>query len=397
MIFLSEFTLNNLLPTQLVDKILLHGIQIGASDVHIEPLNDSSLRVRMRIDGTLYDVCNLPSNVAQQIIGRIKVLASIDVAQKRVPQDGAFVFSCPDNECQSVDMRVATYPASLGEKLVVRLLDEANRRHRLSELGLSPKQFNDITSLLDRSHGFLLVTGPTGSGKTTTLYAALDYLNGPDKHIVTLEDPVEYHIEGITQAQINPTAGFTFAKGMRALLRQDPDVAMVGEIRDSQTARTAVEAALTGHVVLSTLHTNDAVSALIRLIDMGVEPFLVNAAVSGVIAQRLVRLLCDQCKTFYTPTKEEEYILQQYDVADKQLFGPIGCVVCNQTGFRDRCAIVEFVLITPELQELVRAKASHASLLEQAYKDGATSMLHHGMQLVLSGKLSLSELLRSIH
>src|SRR5579872_3772289 len=275
-----------------VEAIIAQALAVGASDIHLEP-TQKQLRVRFRIDGVLYDQKPVEHSLMQQVISRLKVLANINIAEKRIPQDGKF---SEVHGKKPIDFRVSTFPGLFGEKIVVRILDRAAHAMKLEQLGFEPAMLSTLHQLARKQNGFFLVTGPTGSGKTTTLYGMLSYVHSPDKNITTLEDPVEYHLDGITQGHINPKAGFTFEKGIRALLRQDPNILMVGEIRDRETARVAIEAALTGHLVLSTLHTNNAPGAIMRLMDMNIEPFLINAALTGVLAQRLVRKLCFECK-----------------------------------------------------------------------------------------------------
>ena len=285
---------------QLVNMLIVQGVKDRASDIHIEP-NERGLLVRFRIDGILHDIRTLPPKIKSAVISRIKILAKMDIAERRLPQDGRFQVKFGTRE---VDLRVSTIPTVFGEKTVLRLLDKSKGLIKLEHLGFLPKQLNQFKSMISKSYGIILLTGPTGSGKTTTLYAALNTINSKDKNIITVEDPVEYRLDRINQIQILPKINLTFANALRSILRQDPDIVMIGEIRDVETAQIAVQAALTGHLVLSTLHTNDAVSALTRLIDMQIEPFLISSSVIGVIAQRLVRVICEKCKEEYTPSKE---------------------------------------------------------------------------------------------
>lgn len=289
---------------RLVDDMVNRAIIHKASDIHLES-TDKGLRVRFRIDGILYDQESIDQALMTHVISRLKVMANINIAQKRVPQDGKFNTMVGG---QHIDLRVSTFPSMYGEKMVVRILDRTHNKIMLDALGMSDTMLENFKDLLARSNGFFLVTGPTGSGKTTTLYAALSTLSSPEKNVITLEDPVEYNLNGITQGQINPEAGFTFAKGIRSILRQDPDILMIGEIRDKETASIAIEAALTGHMVLSTLHANDAPSVIMRLMDMGIEPFLINAAITGVMAQRLARKICAHCRIAVTPDEQEKNI-----------------------------------------------------------------------------------------
>lgn len=330
----------------LVDNILIDAININASDIHLEPMA-KKLRVRFRVDGLLYDQepihkTNLETNT---ILSRIKVLSGLDIAQRRVPQDGRFILAWKG---RTIDLRVSTFPSIHGEKMVIRLLQkEFFKNLSLEVLGCSNDVLQNINAIMQRTHGFFLVTGPTGSGKTTTLYAMLSKLNDARRNIITMEDPVEYQIDGITQSQINPRAGFTFECGLRSLLRQDPDIAMVGEIRDRQTAQIAIEAALTGHLVLSTLHTNDSVGAVARLLDMGIEPFLINAALTGVLAQRLVRRLCQKCKYKDVPTLVEK------DLRISQVWRAEGCEHCRGLGHKGRVGIFELLIIDDDMRGMI--------------------------------------------
>lgn len=378
---------------QKVDSLLHDAITRHASDIHLEPTKNN-LRVRFRIDGVLFDEQPINHEIAQQVISRLKVLAGMNIAQKRIPQDGKM--SIQINE-QPIDLRISTFPSLFGETMVIRILDRGTQMIELEQLGLSQSMLDKFKQLIERANGFFLVTGPTGSGKTTTLYAALAMLNTSEKNIVTLEDPVEYNLEGITQGHINPQAGFTFEQGIRSLLRQDPDVLMVGEIRDKQTARVAIEAALTGHVVLSTLHTNDAPSAIMRLMDMSIEPFLINAAITGVLAQRLVRKLCDQCKQETVPTNEEKKVLEKLGIILEKMYKPNGCYACNQVGYLGRTGIFELLTISPALHELISERPKFDAIHEQATKDGMHTLMQDAMQKLKDGTISLEELLRIVH
>jgi len=351
----------------LIDDILCRAIKVGASDIHFEVTPAPSfLRVRYRIDGILYDQEPVMSDQSLPVLSRIKVLSSIDIAQRRVPQDGKFIVNFSS---RNIDLRVSTFPSVYGEKIVVRILDRHLKDISLSSLGCSQNLLNRVKKVITKSHGFFLVTGPTGSGKTTTLYAILSKLNDPKINIVTLEDPVEYHINGITQSQINPKSGFTFESGLRSMLRQDPDVVMVGEIRDRQTAQIAIEAALTGHLVLSTLHTNDSVSAITRLIDMGIEPFLVSACLTGVLAQRLVRKLCNFCK---------------FEKEDKTFFSK-GCKYCFGLGHRGRTGIFEFLDIDEKIRRLIIERADSSKILSHSTKKGMTFLSDDALEKSRAG------------
>lgn len=377
----------------LVDQIIAQALSHRVSDIHIEPTSNG-LRIRFRIDGILYEYKQICADMAGQLITRLKILAHINIAQKRIPQDGKFTIEIPGH--QSLDVRVATFPCVEGEKVVLRLLQRQNQVSSLDQLGMSPQLFAQFNELIHRSSGFFLVTGPTGSGKTSTLYAALSALNSNDNHIVTLEDPVEYHIEGIIQGNIHPEAGFTFERGVRAILRQDPDIVMVGEIRDAQTAQVAVEAALAGHLMVSTLHTANAPLALTRLVDMGIEPFLLNAAVSGILAQRLVRKICTHCKESYVPTMEEQQMLAKMGAQCKQLYRGAGCKECLGLGHKGRTGIFELLIMTNTMRELLMGRAIRDKLYDQACADGMQSMVLDGIAKATEGTVTLQEVVRAI-
>jgi type II secretory ATPase GspE/PulE/Tfp pilus assembly ATPase PilB-like protein len=331
----SEYIHN---PIKLVDTLIAHAIEAGASDIHLEPTG-TSLSIRFRIDGLL---CLQPPlhdvNAIAHTCARIEILAGIDGAKRRIAQDGKWSIT---HKGRPIDLRVSTFPSLYGPHVVVRILNRENHAHTLTKLGLSETMHRQLHDLLSSSAGCILIAGPTGSGKTTTMYAALATLNTPEKHIITLEDPVEYILSGVTQGHIHPAAGFTFEHGMRALLRQDPDVIMIGEMRDRQTAQIAIEAALTGHLVLSTVHTSNAVRVIMRLLEMKIEPFLINAAVTGVVAQRLARMLCQDCKFEYAPSSTEQALLAQYESACSVLFSAKGCAACRHTGYKGRVGIFE--------------------------------------------------------
>lgn len=386
--------LHNIAPDQsvvhLVDLLLHDAIAKNSSDIHLEPMRDR-LRVRYRIDGVLIDQNPIVKSLMAQVISRIKVQAHMNIAEKRVPQDGKFRIGT-----QGIDLRVSTFPSLYGEKMVVRILDRAAHTMQLDNLGFDPDILATFKRLMRRQNGFFLVTGPTGSGKTTTLYAALSLLNSPEKNIVTLEDPVEYSLDGITQAQINPAAGFTFEQGIRSVLRQDPDIIMVGEIRDKQTARIAIEAALTGHLVLSTLHTNDAPSAIMRLMDMGIEPFLINASLSGVLAQRLVRMVCKNCSQGINPSEEELVTCDKLGINVNSLLQGAGCSQCNQLGYKGRTGIFELLEVSPALHSLIVKQPIFDTIYLQAQHDGMRILLDDGKQKVQEGIISLNELIRGV-
>ncbi len=376
-----------------VDSVIHDAIAQSASDIHLEPC-EKHLRVRFRVDGVLYDQNPISHSIMQQVISRLKVLGHMNIAEKRLPQDGKFSKTVENNP---IDFRVSTFPSLYGEKMVVRILDRAAHSMSVDQLGFVQHMQNRIQEITRKQNGFFLVTGPTGSGKTTTLYALLSAVHAPEKNIVTLEDPVEYNLDGVTQGHINPDAGFTFEQGIRSLLRQDPDILMVGEIRDKQTARVAIEAALTGHLVLSTLHTNDAPSAVMRLMDMGIEPFLINASLSGVLAQRLVRKLCTACKEPVNKDSSYDHICKRLGIPDDmQLFHAKGCSQCDNRGYRGRIGIFELLIITPELRALIVSHPIFDDIYAQALKDGMTTLLQDGLAKVKEGTISLEELARIV-
>jgi type IV pilus assembly protein PilB len=334
------------------------------------------LRVRYRIDGMLCDRQRIECSLASSVILRFKVLSNIDITEKRIPQDGQFKFM---HEKRHIDIRIATFPALHGEKMVVRILDRSHIALRLQQLGMPQQLVEQVQSLIHRNQGFFLVTGPTGSGKTTTLYAALQDLNVPERNIITLEDPVEYDLDGITQGRINPGIGFTFARGIRALLRQDPDVVMIGEIRDQETAQTAIEAALTGHMVLSTIHTHDAPSVIARLLDMEVDPFLVGAALTGVLAQRLARMICTACRIAYEPTAHERAQCHMLGLGDvEMLHKGQGCQACNGSGYKGRIGIFELMIMNDILRESIITRASLDALHGVAVHNGMVPLMASG-------------------
>lgn len=377
----------------LVERLLARAIEQGVSDIHLEPMSNQ-LRVRFRVDGVLQDQEPIDASIMAQIISRLKVLGSMDIAQKRIPQDGTFTITF--NNQNPIDFRISTFPSLFGEKMVIRILDRNNQMLALDQLGLVPSMLDQFKQLLIRPQGFFLVTGPTGSGKTTTLYAALNALHTADKNIVTLEDPIEYHLDGITQGQINPQAGFTFEHGIRSVLRQDPDILLVGEIRDKQTAKIAIEAALTGHLVLSTLHTNDAVGAMMRLMDMGIEPYLINAAVTGVLAQRLVRKICVSCKESYTPTALEKSQLEKLNMDVTTLHRARGCSDCNNLGYKGRVGIFELLPVTQSLRTLIIQQPVFDQMYAQAIADGLSTLTADALGKLKAGIISLDELVRVV-
>ncbi|MCS5694825.1 type II secretion system ATPase GspE [Desulfofundulus thermocisternus] len=375
---------------QLVNAIIMRALDEEASDIHIEPF-EKDIRVRYRVDGLLREVMRLPRRMSQAVVSRIKIMASMDIAERRLPQDGRILLKLPGRD---LDLRVSTIPTLFGEKVVVRILDkESIKNLSLENLGFSPANLKVFRNFLRSSYGMILVTGPTGSGKTTTLYAALNAINSVETNIVTVEDPVEYVLEGVNQAQVNVKAGATFATYLRSILRQDPDVIMVGEIRDLETAEIAVRAATTGHLVLSTLHTNDAPGALTRLVDMGIEPFMVASSVLGVVAQRLVRRVCPGCRAPYEP-REAELSFAGPGMQSAQLFAGRGCEHCNHTGYRGRIAVHEVLVVTPALQRLILKGVSTEELRREALRQGMVSLKEDGLRKVREGITTIAEIMR---
>ena len=375
---------------KLVHLIILEAVKVGASDIHVEPEKES-LKIRFRVDGILRDIPAPPKHLQSAVISRIKILANLDIAERRVPQDGRFNMKMEKKE---IDVRVSCMPSLYGENVVLRLLDVSSAFLSLPQLGFSSGMLERYEKLIRRHHGVLLVTGPTGSGKTTTLYSSLNKINDIAKNIITIEDPVEYRLEGIRQTQINPKVNLTFANGLRSMLRQDPDVIMVGEIRDRETAEIAIQAALTGHLVLSTLHTNDAPGAIARLIDMGVEPFLIASSVIGILAQRLVRMICKECKKDYLPTPEE---LQDMGLAGKEgkYFAGAGCIRCLKTGYKGRIGIFELLIPDELIRRLAIAKGSAEEIRRAALNEGMVSLKGDGIQKIGQGVTTLEEVLRA--
>ena len=385
---------------RLVDKLLVYGYQNKASDIHIEPY-EADVLVRYRIDGVMHDVLDIPSDVYQLVLTRLKILAKIRTDEHQAAQDGKLRFKVDD---EKIDVRISVVPVTKGEKIVMRILSASSRNYTLTDLGLSDQDYEKVLEAIAHPHGMILVTGPTGSGKTTTLYATLKILNKPEVNVTTIEDPVEYDMPGVNQIQVNTRTELTFAKGLRAIVRQDPDIIMIGEIRDNETASIAVNAALTGHLVLSTLHTNDASSTFPRLLDMSVEPFLVASTVNVVIAQRLVREICKNCRVSFTMTpKQKEALKKQLkyvragDILQKKsttLYHGEGCEVCNNTGYRGRVGIFEVLLISDEMKELIMNSESSDVIKKQAVADGMKLMIEDGIDKVVNGITTMEEVLR---
>jgi general secretion pathway protein E len=374
---------------RLINALLTEAIKNNASDIHIETY-EKRLLVRFRIDGVLREMVQPRRELAPLLVSRIKVMARLDIAEKRVPQDGRISLKLGGRE---VDVRVSTLPANNGERVVMRLLDKQAGRLNLKRLGMPTELHNNFSQLLHRPHGIFLVTGPTGSGKTTTLYAGLGEINDNTRNILTVEDPIEYNLEGIGQTQVNTKADMTFARGLRAMLRQDPDVVMVGEIRDRETAEIAVQASLTGHLVLSTLHTNTAVGAITRLRDMGIEPFLLASSLLGILAQRLVRVLCPECKSPYSPSLRERELLEISADDTLQLFHPKGCSHCNESGYKGRTGIYELLPVSEAVRQLIHSEAAEEEILKVVRQQFA-GIRQDGRRCVLAGITTLEEVLR---
>ena len=373
---------------RLVNLLIMQAVKERASDIHIEP-GDGTLRTRFRVDGVLREVNGPPAHLHSAVSSRIKVLAQLDIAEKRKPQDGRFQLKM---EGKGIDLRVSAVPTQFGEKVVLRLLDSANAALSLEQLGLDEAMRRQFERLLRTPHGVLLVTGPTGSGKTTTLYAALSLINAVDRNIITIEDPVEYRLPGVNQVQVNPKAELTFASALRSFLRQDPDVIMVGEIRDRETAEIAVQAALTGHLVFSTLHTNDAPGALTRLIDMEVEPFLIASSVAGVLAQRLVRVICPKCKEPYRPPAS---LVSEFQLKENaQFFRGMGCSACKQTGYKGRIGIFELLPVTDPIKNLITSRVAAHVIRDAARKVGMRTLREDGVAKSLAGLTTIEEVIR---
>jgi general secretion pathway protein E len=378
---------------RLVNDVLFRALQLRASDIHVHPY-ESKIQIRYRIDGILYDTLSLNRNVLPLIISRIKVMAGMDIAERRLPQDGRCSVRLGQRE---VDLRISTVPTSFGERSVMRLLDKSTGLFTLDELGLCAEDLNKFDSLLNRSHGVIFVTGPTGSGKSTTLYACLNRINSAEKNVITIEDPIEYQLEGISQIQVASKKGMTFATSLRHVLRQDPDVIMVGEVRDIETARMAIQSSLTGHLVFSTLHTNDSAGAVSRLLDLGVEPYLVSSSLIAIIAQRLVRKVCQDCKEPIKPTLNElkELGLDETEPTNGgEFFVGTGCEKCFQTGYRGRTGIYEMMLINEEIQNLIYKRESAGTIKRYALETGLQTLRMDGARKALAGITTISEVLR---
>ena len=377
-----------------VNLLITQAISDRASDIHIEP-TEHDLRVRYRVDGVLRDAHRAPRSIRNGVVSRLKIMADMDISERRVPQDGRLSV---EHQGRRMDLRVASLPTVWGEKIVARVLDNSNTSLSLDDLGFSPDNFSRFEESYSKPYGMILVTGPTGSGKSTTLYSTLNILNQPLVNVITVEDPVEYRLPGINQVQTNPKAGLTFASALRSILRSDPDIVLIGEIRDHETANIAVEASLTGHLVLSTLHTNDAPSAITRLVEMGIEPFLVGSAIDCVVAQRLCRSLCERCKVAVEPDVDHLAAIGFHLPEDFSgpLFQPGGCSSCSQTGYRGRMALHEVMRVGEELERLTVRRASTEEIARMAQSEGMTTLRDDGWRKVRSGRTSVEEVLRVV-
>ncbi len=377
---------------KLLNLVLLQAIKEKASDIHFEPFEDE-FKMRYRIDGVLYEMVPPPRYVALAISSRVKVMANLDIAERRLPQDGRIellVKGAP------IDLRVSVLPTMFGESVVLRILDRSNVQLKVDKLGMRDEEMATFRQLMRKPNGIVINTGPTGSGKTTTLYAALSELNDPEVKILTAEDPVEYDIDGLVQTQIRPAVGLTFSRALRSFLRQDPDIILVGEVRDLETAQISVQASLTGHLVFTTLHTNDAPSAIARLLDLGLEPFLITATLEAIVAQRLVRRICDSCKAEYRPTEEQlmELNLRPEEAGDRVFYYGKGCDYCNKTGYRGRMGIYEIMVLNDRLSELIMERASTAVLRREAVKGGMRTLRSAGLYAIYEGVTTLDEVVR---
>jgi len=375
-----------------VNLLISQAIQDSASDIHIEP-SEYDLGVRYRIDGVMHEMQRAPKNIQNGVISRLKIMSDIDISEKRRPQDGRMSVS---HGGRRIDLRVATLPTVWGEKVVMRILDNSSTSLRLADLGMLEHNGETFRRSYEKPYGMILVTGPTGSGKSTTLYTTLNVVAKPEINVITVEDPVEYRMAGINQVQINPKAGLTFASALRSILRSDPDVVLIGEIRDQETAQIAIEASLTGHLVLSTLHTNDAPSAITRLTEMDIEPFLVGSALDCVVAQRLARRLCERCKQAYIPEQRAVNALAGQEVAVQELFRPVGCSSCSNTGYRGRIAVHEVMAVTEDIERLAVARASSSEIASVARSQGMWTLRQDGWIKVQMGLTAIDEILRVV-
>ena len=375
-----------------VNYFLTKAVEVGASDIHVEPFADRFI-VRFRVDGILLEFDRFPKHLQQGVVTRIKIMAQLDIAERRIPQDGRIRIKISG---KNIDLRVSCLPTMYGESVVMRILDRTSISFALDTLGFPEKEFAQFNELIQAPYGIILVTGPTGSGKTTTLYSALNTINSVEKKIITIEDPVEYELDGINQVQVNTKAGLNFAGGLRSIVRQDPDVILIGEIRDRETADIAIQSALTGHLVFSTLHTNDSASAVARLLEIGVEDFLLSSSVIGIMAQRLVRVLCPKCKEAFVPdTALVSRLRLPFEPSENSpIYRPQGCEYCTQTGYKGRLAIFELLLMTDDIRELILENRSSVAIRNRAVENGMTLLRNDGWHKVAQGQTSIEEVLR---
>lgn len=375
---------------KLVNQMLLAGLQQKASDIHIDP-QEKKIIVRYRVDGVLKTERGLPKSMQNVLTARIKIMANLNITETRLPQDGRIKISL---DFSPIDLRISTLPTVYGEKIVIRILDLGTSLNNLSQLGFNKINYQHFLKLIKQPSGIILITGPTGSGKSATLYAALNHLNSDEVNIITIEDPVEYQIEGINQVQVNTNVGLTFATGLRSILRQDPNIVMVGEIRDTDTAEIAIRASLTGHLVLSTLHTNSAIATIPRLIDMGIEPFLVVSSLSGIVAQRLIRKICRECKEEYPPTEMEKSLFKRRGIKVGKTYRGKGCGICNMTGYKGRVAIQEILVIDDDIRQLMMNNKSMTAIRDYALQNGMIFLIDDGLLKVKQGVTTVEEILR---
>ncbi|MDU4695796.1 MULTISPECIES: GspE/PulE family protein [Paenibacillus] len=377
---------------RLVQQMIEQAVRLGASDIHVDPM-ETQLAIRYRIDGQLRNERTVPKSMQGVIIARLKILGNLNIAERRLPQDGRIKMLV---DGKPIDIRLSSLPTVHGEKIVMRLLDLADGVKGLDKLGMTESALSLFRRMIEKQHGMVLLTGPTGSGKTTTLYSALQHLNREETNIITVEDPVEYMLDGVNQMQVHPAAGLTFARGLRSILRQDPNIIMVGEIRDLETAEIAIRASLTGHLVFSTLHTNDAISTVVRLRDMGIEPYLIASSLIGVVAQRLVRCICPDCRAAYTPDRQETIYLERLGIQTDKLYRGTGCGTCGKTGYRGRIAVHEALLFGDDLRSAIVDGRSIHELRRMAKEQGMTPLFADGIQKALEGRTTLQEIIREV-
>jgi type IV pilus assembly protein PilB len=375
---------------RLVNQLIQQAVQTRASDIHFDPQEDS-LRVRFRVDGVLRTERTLPRHMTNVVIARLKIMANLNIAERRIPQDGRMK---QEINMKEIDIRVSTLPTIYGEKVVMRILDVSSALNDINRLGFNKRNLPLFRRMLEQPNGLILITGPTGSGKSSTLYASLNYLNSEDVNIITVEDPVEYHLDGVNQVQVNAQTGLTFAKGLRSILRQDPDIVMVGEIRDLETAEIAIRASMTGHLVLSTLHTNDSVTTVTRLVEMGIHPFLVASSLTGVVSQRLVRKICNDCKREVEPSEHERSLLEKRGFKPQKLYRGEGCGSCAMTGYRGRIAIQEVLAVDDALRKMILENRTAREYRMHAVKNGMVLLIDDGLLKVLQGLTTIEEVLR---